>query len=113
MKLLVEKINNTAKLPEKAYPTDSGFDVFAQSIQKLYTHAGGNEEVCLDSEDRIKDHLDQVEETLELPYLGRALIGTGLRVTVGEGYEIQVRPRSGNAIKRGLGVLNSPGTVTL
>jgi dUTP pyrophosphatase len=41
----------------------------------------------------------------------RVLINTGLSVTVGPGYEIQVRPRSGNALNKGLIVVNSPGTI--
>jgi dUTP pyrophosphatase len=39
------------------------------------------------------------------------LIPTGLRVALPEGYEIQVRPRSGLALKHGITVLNSPGTI--
>lgn len=42
---------------------------------------------------------------------GRLLIPTGLKVDVPEGYELQVRPRSGLALKHGLTVLNTPGTV--
>lgn len=42
---------------------------------------------------------------------GRALIPTGIKVAVPEGYEMQVRPRSGLAIKQGITVLNTPGTV--
>tara|TARA_Y100000296_G_C5114312_1_gene226890 strand:+ start:133 stop:567 length:435 start_codon:yes stop_codon:yes gene_type:complete len=41
----------------------------------------------------------------------RALVKTGLFVEIPEGYEIQVRPRSGLAYKNGLTVLNSPGTI--
>lgn len=41
----------------------------------------------------------------------RALVPTGLRVAVPQGYELQVRPRSGLALKHGVSVLNSPGTV--
>lgn len=41
----------------------------------------------------------------------RAVVPTGIRVAVPEGFEWQVRPRSGNAAKQGLTVLNSPGTV--
>lgn len=41
----------------------------------------------------------------------RALIPTGLYVAIPEGYEIQVRPRSGLALKEGLTVLNTPGTI--
>jgi dUTP pyrophosphatase len=43
--------------------------------------------------------------------LGRALVPTGLKVSFEEGYEIQVRPKSGLAIKQGLTVLNTPGTI--
>lgn len=41
----------------------------------------------------------------------RKLIPTGLRFAIPEGYEIQVRPRSGLALKEGITVLNSPGTI--
>ena len=41
----------------------------------------------------------------------RALVGTGLSFDIPEGYEIQVRSKSGLALKQGLMVLNSPGTV--
>ena len=41
----------------------------------------------------------------------RALIPTGLRVELPEGYEMQMRPRSGLALKRGITLLNSPGTI--
>ena len=42
---------------------------------------------------------------------GRALIPTGLYSAIPEGYEIQVRPRSGLALKQGITVLNTPGTI--
>ena len=50
------------------------------------------------------------EEVIISPF-GRALVPTGLKVSFDEGYEIQVRPKSGLAIKQGLTVLNTPGTV--
>ncbi len=43
--------------------------------------------------------------------LERKLIPTGLSIALPEGYEAQVRPRSGLALKKGIGVLNSPGTI--
>jgi len=46
-----------------------------------------------------------------IPPLGRARIPTGLRIEIPEGYEGQVRPRSGLAVKFGVTVLNSPGTI--
>ena len=42
---------------------------------------------------------------------GRILVPTGIKVSFPEGHEIQVRPKSGLAIKQGLTVLNTPGTV--
>jgi dUTP pyrophosphatase len=48
---------------------------------------------------------------LILPPLGRALVPTGLSIALPEGYEAQVRPRSGLAFKHGVTVLNSPGTI--
>lgn len=41
----------------------------------------------------------------------RALVGTGIKVAIPEGFEGQIRPRSGNAWKKGLTVINSPGTI--
>ena len=46
-----------------------------------------------------------------VPPLGRVKIPTGLKIELPEGYEGQVRPRSGLALKTGLTVLNSPGTI--
>lgn len=43
--------------------------------------------------------------------LGRALIPTGIRVSIPDGFEAQVRPRSGLAIEHGVTVLNTPGTI--
>jgi dUTP pyrophosphatase len=48
---------------------------------------------------------------LEIGPFGRALVPTGIKLSFEEGYEIQVRPKSGLAIKQGLTVLNTPGTV--
>ena len=53
----------------------------------------------------------QLETPITLPPLGRVLVPTGLFIELPQGYEAQVRPRSGLAIKHGLTVLNSPGTI--
>lgn len=50
-------------------------------------------------------------EVMTLKPLGRTLIPTGLKVAVPLGFEVQVRPRSGLALKHGITCLNSPGTV--
>ena len=51
------------------------------------------------------------DQPLMLKPLGRALVPTGLKIAVPQGYEVQVRPRSGLALKFGITCLNSPGTV--
>lgn len=56
----------------------------------------------------LRAHLD---EPLSLAPGARALVPTGLRLEIPAGYEAQVRPRSGLALKRGLTVLNAPGTI--
>ncbi len=52
-----------------------------------------------------------LQETVVLKPLERALIKTGLFIEIPAGYEAQVRPRSGFALKQGVTVLNSPGTI--
>jgi dUTP pyrophosphatase len=53
----------------------------------------------------------QTEAPVTLLPLERKLIGTGLYIELPVGYEAQVRPRSGLALKHGITVLNSPGTI--
>lgn len=52
-----------------------------------------------------------LEESIVLRPLQRVLIPTGLFMALPEGYEAQVRPRSGLALKHGITVLNTPGTI--
>lgn len=52
-----------------------------------------------------------VKEDLVLQPGARKLVPTGLSIALPEGYEAQIRPRSGLALKNGLSVLNSPGTI--
>jgi dUTP pyrophosphatase len=52
-----------------------------------------------------------VGETLVLPPGSRSLIPTGIAVALPEGHEAQIRPRSGLAVRHGLTLLNTPGTV--
>ena len=52
-----------------------------------------------------------VENDVIIPKGKVSLVPTNLRVEIPHGYEIQVRPRSGLAVKHGIGVLNSPGTI--
>ena len=57
------------------------------------------------------DLLASLTEPMVLKPLQRALIPTGLYIELPTGYEAQVRPRSGLALKNGITVLNSPGTI--
>lgn len=65
--------------------------------------AGLDLRACLAADDR--------RHGLKLPSLGRALVPTGIAIALPEGHEGQVRPRSGLAVRQGITVLNSPGTV--
>ena len=56
----------------------------------------------------LRAHLD---ESVTLSPGARALIPTGLYVSLPQGFEAQVRPRSGLALKKGITVLNTPGTI--
>ena len=78
------KIVNTSRnpLPKYATPFSAGMDLHAS-----------------------------LEKPVTLAPMQRALIPTGIRIELPAGYEAQVRPRSGLAIKYGLTVLNTPGTI--
>lgn len=52
-----------------------------------------------------------IEEDITLLPLQRQLVPTGLHIALPEGYEAQIRPRSGLALEHGITVLNTPGTV--
>jgi dUTP pyrophosphatase len=52
-----------------------------------------------------------VEKDLEMEKGAIALIPTGFAVAIPEGFEIQIRPRSGLAVNHGIGIINSPGTI--
>ena len=57
------------------------------------------------------DLLAAIANELTLPPLGRALVPTGISIALPLGFEAQVRPRSGLALKQGITVLNAPGTI--
>lgn len=53
----------------------------------------------------------ELSESIELKPLQRVLVSTALFIELPQGYEAQIRPRSGLAFKNGISVLNSPGTI--
>lgn len=82
-RIKVEVINNSNyDLPAYATPLSAGLDLRAN-----------------------------ITESKTIDVLERCLIPTGLKLALPEGYEAQIRPRSGLALKHGITVLNSPGTV--
>ena len=60
---------------------------------------------------RLRDLRANISESIILQPLERRLIPTGLYIALPKGCEAQVRPRSGLALKHGITVLNSPGTI--
>jgi dUTP pyrophosphatase len=82
MKLAFKRLSSTALVPMRMTPHASGFDLFADLAEPCEL-AGG--------------------EVKAIP--------TGIALEIPLGYEGQVRPRSGLALKQSLGVLNSPGTI--
>jgi dUTP pyrophosphatase len=87
--------------PVYATEGSAGFDFVANNFKFVYT---GNKKV--DAKDFINAYGQLVLEPGQ-----RALIGTGVFVALPQGLELQVRPRSGLALKEGITVLNSPGTI--
>ena len=82
MKIPIRRLDAELPLPSRATPFSSGFDLHA-SIQTPVSIAPGE----------------------------RAVIPTGIELAIPEGYEGQVRPRSGLAARHGIGVVNAPGTI--
>lgn len=85
VQVLFKRLQLTAKIPVQAYEGDAGFDLYACLVYS--------------------------EHPVVIKPNERALVGCGFAMALPDGWEAQVRPRSGNAIKMGLGVLNSPGTI--
>ena len=82
------------------------------TIQVRVVHAGTGELPAYETLDSAgMDLRAHLQESLELLAGERALIPTGLKIEIPRGFEGQVRPRSGLALKRGLTVLNAPGTI--
>ena len=86
VKVEIQKMHEDVVVPQYAKEGDAGMDVRA--------YVGSREE----------DHVF-------IRGGDRAIIPTGIKVAIPAGYEIQVRPRSGMTIKRGVTVLNTPGTI--
>ena len=102
---VINKSNN--ELPKYETSGSSGVDVradFSRVSVENPIKVWGDAEIIFKGDKHEK-------VLLRLEPGSRALIPTGLFTAIPEGYEIQVRPRSGLALKKGLTVLNTPGTV--
>lgn len=91
------------ELPKYATEGSAGFDLIARNLKIVY--------------DGIKEiNMDKLAYTVHKGYFvlrpfERALVGTGLFLELPEGSELDIRPRSGLSLKRGITVVNSPGTI--
>ena len=81
-KILIKRLFDTVSLPKYETSGSSGMDISAHINEKIILKPG--------------------EKTL---------VSTGFSLAVPEGFEVQIRPRSGLAIKNGISVLNTPGTI--
>ena len=111
--MIIPVITNN-QLPSYETPASAGMDIratFENIVEKFLfnTTISRHDEVYTDENGEIKTI--QVINYITINPGGRALIPTGLKVAIPEGYEIQVRPRSGLALKNGITLLNTPGTI--
>tara|TARA_B110000444_G_scaffold256201_1_gene292083 strand:- start:309 stop:743 length:435 start_codon:yes stop_codon:yes gene_type:complete len=78
---------------------------------KIVNKSQHNSPVYATSQSAGLDLRANLIEPVSIKPLGRILVKTGLFIELPEGYEAQIRPRSGLAYKKGITVLNSPGTI--
>jgi len=81
-KIQIKKLSNSVSIPKYETPGSSGMDVAAHIEDNIIINPGE-----------------------------KALVSTGLSISIPAGYEVQIRPRSGLAAKKSITVLNSPGTI--
>jgi dUTP pyrophosphatase len=81
-KIQIKKLSNEVLTPKYETPGSSGMDIAAYIDNDIIIKSGD-----------------------------KALVPTGFSLSIPQGYEIQIRPRSGLAVKKGITVLNTPGTI--
>lgn len=97
MKLEIKKLYHNSILPYKAHGDDAGFDLFAHSFASI------KDGKCI--------YIDDDDQFYDMRPGERIMIKTGIGMAIPVGYEAQIRPRSGLALKHGITVVNSPGTI--
>lgn len=93
---VINKSSN--ELPKYAHKGDAGFDLRA-NVEEIK------------NDNYLFNAIRFNTTTIILNPGGRVLIPTGLYMAIPEGYELQIRPRSGLALKHGITVVNTPGTI--
>ena len=93
---VINKSSN--ELPKYAHKGDAGFDLRA-NVEEI------------ENDNYLFNAIRFNTTTIILNPGGRVLIPTGLYMAIPEGYELQIRPRSGLALKYGITVVNTPGTI--
>ena len=93
---VINKSSN--ELPKYAHKGDAGFDLRA-NVEEIK------------NDNYLFNAIKFNDTTIILNPGGRVLIPTGLYMAIPEGYELQIRPRSGLALKHGITVVNTPGTI--
>lgn len=96
----VKKLFPYAKLPVRANPTDSGLDVFAYKFEDIYCRDGKFS--CDVGWPRKSDLPPNQSRSLILETHCRVLINCGISVSIPDGYEIHIRPKSGLGLKKGM-----------
>lgn len=106
MKVQVVNISNN-QLPQYETPASAGLDIrvdFSRVTPENPIKTYGDAEIIFAGDTHQK-------VMLRLEPGSRALVPTGIFTAIPEGYEVQIRPRSGLAIKKGLNVINCVGTI--
>ena len=105
MSLIVELLHADAQAPRRATEGSAGYDLCAYLESRTVDCSDGTKQWS------IAARADGARSTIELPAGAMALVPLGFRARLPEGYEAQVRPRSGAAFKKGLTIPNAPGTI--
>lgn len=102
MEIKFKKLTDTATVPQYATEGSAGFDLVADSFKIFYDQVGvGQNGMNISPE---------CKSILLTPH-SRLLIGCGYAVAIPLGFQLEVRPRSGKALKEGVTVMNAPGTI--
>lgn len=103
--VVIELLHDDALPPRRATEGSAGYDLFA--------YVAGRTVECSDGVRRwsIAPEIRQGNSLVVLGPGAMALIPLGFKARLPNGYEAQIRPRSGAAFKKGLGIPNAPGTV--